>query len=272
MIGDKTQSFRRQNISYAVNDLILGFRKTRVAWHLAWRESFLPYKLGLLGPIWITLQTALWVLAVGLFIGPSLVHDSPHYFAYVAIGFAVYNLFTVLFTEGSNVFIRSTNFILNIPNPYTIYVLKVIFRGFIQVIMALPVIAASMIATGLQLQPMALLVIPGLILCNLFGLGVILAFGSISVSYRDITFGLQAIMRLMMFVTPIFWIASETGFRSLISQANPIYHFMEIIRQPLLGESAAGYHWLVCIGMTVPALIIGFAFFLSLRDKMAIWL
>lgn len=261
-----------RNVTYALNDLLLGFRKAGVAWHLAWRESFLPYKLGFLGPIWITLQTALWVLAVGLFIGPSLVQDSPHYFAYVAIGFAVYNLFMVLFTEGSNVFIRSSNFILNIPNPYTIYVLKVLFRGIIQVIMALPVIVAAMLATGLQLHPMALLAIPGLLLCNVFGLGVILLFGSISVSLRDISFGLQAAMRLMMFVTPIFWVATETGFRSLISNLNPIFHFMEIIRQPMLGESLAGPHWIAAIAFTIPTLIIGLAFFLHLRNKMAIWL
>lgn len=253
-------------------DLVSGFEKIPLSWHLAWRESFLPYKLGFLGPIWITIQTALWVLAVGLFIGPSLAAASPHYFAYVAIGFAVYNLFSTLFVEGSNVFIRSINFILNIPNPYTIYVLKVIFRGIIQLLMALPVIAVSMIATGLSLQPTALFAIPGLMLSTVFGLGVILTFGSLSVIYRDITFGLQAIMRLMMFVTPIFWVATNTGFRSVISQFNPIFHFMELIRQPLLGQAAPIEHWIIALSMTLMSIILGFGFFLNMRSKLAVWL
>lgn len=261
-----------KNVDYATQDLINGFKKMPLSWHLAWRESFLPYKLGFLGPIWITLQTGLWVLAVGLFIGPSLASAVPHYFAYVAIGFSVYNLFTVLFVEGSNVFIRSTSFILNIPNPYTIYVLKVIFRGIIQFIMAIPVIILAMAATGLGLEPVALLAIPGVMFSTVFGLGVALAFGSISVIFRDMTFGLQAVMRLMMFVTPIFWVATDTGFRSIISQFNPIFHFLELVRRPLLGEVAATQHWVIALLMTVISLIVGFGLFLNMRSKLAVWL
>lgn len=258
--------------SDAASDIFEGLRLVRLAGFLAWREFFLPYRFGFLGPLWTTLQTALWVIVIGLFLGPSLNSKGVHYFAYIAIGYTLYSLFVVYFSEGSQLFIKSKSYILNIPNPFSIYALKLVVKAGIHLLMALPVIVATIVFTDVPVNSVSLLVIPGFIISSLFGFGAGLMLGTITVFYRDVGFLVQAIMRLLMFMTPIFWVLEGEGMRAKITAFNPIHIYLNIVRAPLLGEVPPPEHWLVAGGLAMFALLFGYGLFAVYRNRLAAWL
>lgn len=256
----------------SLEDVVKGLKLYRLASFLAFRESFLPFKLGFLGPLWITIQLGLWVLAISFFVGPSLQIEGGHYVTYCALGFAIYQLFLVFFTEGSQLFIKAKSYILNVPNPFSVYALKLLFKALIQLLMAVPVVVAAMCYTGLAPSVTSLWVLPGLFLTCVFGFGAGLGLATISVIARDMTFAIQALMRLMMFVTPIFWILEGDGARAKISSANPIHIYLKVTRGPLLGVEPSYLDWATASALASVACIIGFGLFASYRNRLAVWL
>lgn len=268
---NETSQFFRV-FSDAAHDLKRGLHRIRLSSFLAWREFFLPFRFGFLGPIWITLQMVLWVLVIGLFLGPSLSSHGVYYYAYIAIGFTLYNLFSVFFSEGSQLFIKSKPYILNIPNPFSIYALKLVIKANIQILMAAPVILAAILLTGVPVTYVSLLFIPGLILSCVFGFGAGLILGTLTVFYRDLTFLVQAVMRLLMFMTPIFWVLEGDGLRAKITAFNPIQVYLNVVRAPLLGDIPSLEHWGVAGGGAIVAVFVGFGLFALYRNRLALWL
>jgi len=256
----------------AVDDLKKGAKSFRLGAFLAWRESFLSYRLGFLGPAWITIQSALWVFVIGIFVGPSLKLDGGYYIAYIALGFSVFNLLSLYFVEGSQVFISGKRYILNVPNPFSIFAYKLIYKSLLQLVMVLPIIILAMIIERVPLGQTIFLSFFGLILALIFGFGAALLLGTASVLHRDLTFAIQAVMRLMMFVTPIFWVLQGGGMRMTVSSYNPIHIYLQVIRQPMLGQPPSTSEWTVAIILAFTTLIIGCLVFVTRRHKLAVWL
>jgi len=260
-------------LSTAWVDITQSVRHYKLAFFLGWRDSILRYRVAKIGPLWMMIQTALWVGAICFFFGPSIGKNDPQYYIYVAVGISLYSTFLIFISEGVSVFIREASLILNVPNPFFIYVLKIAVKAIIQIIMTIPVIATVMLIAGKPLTSTSLLVMPGLVLCVLFGIGVTLLLGTLGARYRDIIFATHALMRLMLFITPIFWIVTQkTGLRTLIAEINPLYHLITVVRQPLLGILPASHHWYIATGSVIAALALGILIFSWYRGRIAIWL
>ena len=58
-------------------------------------------------------------------------------------------------------------------------------------------------------------------------------------------------------MTPIVWTTrtlysnNTMSERARLAELNPLYHYMEIMRSPLMGLDVAPYHWYIVIGFTV---------------------
>ena len=270
---DSTARMGMLQLQAALDDVRQSLKRLRLAFYLGWRESILPYRAARIGPFWMMLQTALWAGAIGYFLAPSAGRGEPSYYVYVTVGIALYSTFLIFISEGASVFVREKNLILNVPNPFLIYVLKIAAKALIQVVMTIPIIILSFLVAGLQPNGMILLAIPALVLLFLFGIGVTLTLGTLGVRFRDVIFATQAAMRLMLFVTPIFWIVEQRhGARRMLAEINPLYHFISIVRDPIMGKAADMHHWNIALASTVMALMLGFLLFAYYRGRIAIWL
>jgi len=101
--------------------------------------------------------------------------------------------------------------------------------------------------------PYALVSVIGLLLAVLNGLWLSVAFGVIGARYRDLIEVVSAITRLFFFITPIIWMPVDGtgGALGNFLIFNPFYHFMEIIRAPLLGNSISPMSWTVVLCITI---------------------
>jgi len=143
-----------------------------------------------------------------------------------------------------------------------------VFTTFLQFLHQLVIIVAVFVIFGLGIGLYALVSLVGLILLIANGLWLTVVFGIISARYRDLAEIVQAIMRIAFLATPIIWIPGE-GARGGVMGAfltfNPFYHFLELIRAPLLGNSIASLSWLVVLFITA----LGFVLAQLMYDRFA---
>ena len=158
------------------------------------------------------------------------------------------------------------------PAPVCIHVLRVVWRALIMFghnfIIYLLVMLAFQISPGWT----GLLAIPALAIVLANGVGFGLTLGTISARFRDIPPLMANVIQMMFFVTPILWKPEALGTRAIIAEANPLYHLLEILRLPLLGQLPTTLNWTVAIVFTLANL--GFAYFVyaRLRWRIPYWL
>jgi lipopolysaccharide transport system permease protein len=99
-----------------------------------------------------------------------------------------------------------------------------------------------------------------------------LLLGVFCTRFRDIQPIIINLVQIAFFMTPILWKPEVLGNRRWIADLNPAYHFIEIVRAPILGSPLPGWSWVVALGL----LPVGFALALSVlyrfRSRVTYWL
>jgi ABC-type polysaccharide/polyol phosphate export permease len=110
-----------------------------------------------------------------------------------------------------------------------------------------------------------------LIVLNLTWIALFL--GMLSARFRDIPQLVINLVQVSFFLSPVLWKADMLSpDRKFLANYNPLYHFMEVVRAPLLGESLS----LLSCGVCIALLVIGggatFYFFSNKRVRIPYWL
>ncbi len=79
-------------------------------------------------------------------------------------------------------------------------------------------------------------------------------------------------MRLLFFMTPIFWAPGDNPLRSLIASCNPFTYLLDLLRQPLMGELPSLFAYQVAGAMAVLSLVFGVAVFNACRNRVLFWI
>ena len=118
--------------------------------------------------------------------------------------------------------------------------------------------------------------IPALGLIVLNCVWVSLCFGILATRFRDIGPLLFSLVQLLFFMTPIIW-NDETlraaGRRrwAKIIELNPLLHYLDIVRAPLLGADQELRHWVVVIGLTIVGWIVAAFAMRQYRARVPYW-
>jgi ABC-2 type transport system permease protein/lipopolysaccharide transport system permease protein len=120
--------------------------------------------------------------------------------------------------------------------------------------------------------PVILLAGFGFALLILNGLWFALFMGILATRYRDIPEIISNIMQIAFFLTPILWMPDMIGRGFGMLNFNPFYHFIELVRAPLLGEAPMALSWWVVLGITVTGWTAAFLLYARYRGRVAYWL
>jgi ABC-2 type transport system permease protein len=125
-----------------------------------------------------------------------------------------------------------------------------------------------------------LLAIPGFLLLAVNAAWVTLLFGIISTRFRDIPQVINSLIQLLFYGTPIVWPVDQLlagGARSGVSwilpivKANPLYHFMQVVRAPLLGQSFTPGNWIVVGSITIVGWALALVAMRNYRARVSYW-
>ena len=267
-----------RTVRRAVDDLREGFRQHELWLLLGWQDIKQRYRRSMLGPLWITVATAVTAVAMG-FLYAELFHiDIQTFLPHVTLGLIFWNFISQSILEGSVVFSSNEGLLKQIPAPLSVHVYRLVWR---QLIIFAHNIVIYVVMFAIFPQPISwtiLLVIPGIMLLALNAVWVTIVFGVMSTRFRDIGQLLNTLVQLVFFLTPIIWTADSIrqrtnggDYRLTLVQLNPMYHFLEITRGPLVGSPVSWHSWAVVIGCTVAGWALAMLVLRNYRARVAYW-
>ena len=262
-----SQTFRR-----AFKDLRDGFGQRELWLHLGWQDIKQRYRRSVLGPFWITIATGVQAAAMGILYSALLDIPLDDFLPYVTVGLIVWNLISAAILEGSEVFIANEGLIKQLPSALSVHVYRLVWRQLLFFAHNLLIYVVMLFVFGVwhNLTWPDLSAFPALALILLNAVWVSFVFGIFSTRYRDIAPILGSLTLLLFVLTPIMWTTEslqaqggEAAERVRLAELNPLYHYLEIIRAPMLGKPQEAYHWYIVLAITV----VGWAFALYALRK-----
>jgi len=225
----------------ALADFAGGISAWRMWGRLGWQDIKRRYRRTAIGPFWTTMSVGLFILFVG-FVWPRLWNQDPKaYLPYLAAGVLVWNLVQSIINEGCVVFIGGESFIRQMPIPYSMLAWAVVWRNLILFGHHIIIFVGVAIYAGVSPTPATLLALPGLALIAINGVWVATLLGVFCTRFRDVQQVVSSLMQVAMFVTPIFFNREQLSARFV--DWNPLFHYVEIVRAPLLGRAPAASSW-----------------------------
>lgn len=287
---------RGRSWSRAVDDIREGLGNRELWTHLGWQDIKQRYRRSVLGPLWITMSMGVTAIGLGLLYSQLFQAEIGTFLPYLTVGFIVWGFIIGCLTEGADTFIANEALIKHLPAPVSVYALRTVWRLAIMfghnLIVYVAVLAVfysdlaepyKIIKDGTIGQPglswAALLAIPAFLMLLVNGVWVALLFGIVSTRFRDVPQVITALSSLLFFMTPIVWSADilyknfgdQGDWRFLITDLNPIYHYIELIRAPMIGNQQAWTHWVVVAGFTVAGWALTLLVLRNYRARVSYW-
>jgi ABC-type polysaccharide/polyol phosphate export permease len=192
---------------------------------------------------------------------------------FLASGMMVWLMLSTMITEGGNMFISSQH-LNRMRMDYSILAYALAWRNLVSFFHNLAVyLVIIAIFLPKLITPSILLVIPGLVLIALNAVWVALLLGMICVRFRDVQQLIATVLQISLFVTPVFWPPHLlTGLTRLVFvDLNPLFAFINVVREPLLGKTPSLWSYLVILVVTLVGWIAMFKVFSRYRKRIAFW-
>jgi ABC-2 type transport system permease protein/lipopolysaccharide transport system permease protein len=237
----------------ATNDSMLDLRSLERWLYVAWFNFIVHYRKTTLGPAWLLVSPILFIAVLGtLYSHVNSVHSSV-FVPSLTVGIVVWTLIGGFVSQSSTVFQRHRAQILQGSMQLKDIVVVDLLSTVLQFLHQVIIIVAVFLIFEIPVTLYAFVSLLGLALVVANGFWLTMAFGIIGARYRDLAQVMTAIMRIAFLATPIMWLpqGARGGFLGPFLFFNPFYHFLEIVRAPLLGNSVAVSTWVVVFAITV---------------------
>ncbi len=261
------------NRGMAFADLFQGIKNYRLWHYLAMLEMRRRYRRTVIGPFWATLSIGFFILCMGVVLSGLWGNNTKEFLPYFSAGYISWILISSLITEGCNTFISNELYLKQLSVPYILYALLVTWRNFITFAHHLVIFVLVLLFCQHPINANILWFIPGLVINFVAGVWVCLLLGMLCVRYRDVQQIIASMLQLAMFVTPIMWKPAQLGAKGvLITQFNPLFHYISILRLPLLGVAPTAENWAISLLLTALLMIVTFELFTKKYRTLIYWL
>lgn len=257
----------------AFGDLGAGWRQRSLWGYLGWQDIKQRYRRSVLGPLWISISMGVIATAMGILYGALFGEPVHTFLPYVATGLLIWNFINGCILEGSEVFIANEGLIRFLPAPISLHVYRLLWRQTLFFAHNLVIWLLLVIIFPQPLSATVLLAVPAFLLLVLNGLWIALLAGIIATRFRDIPPIIASLTQLLFFMTPIVWSYERLKSNPLSAyvELNPVMHFVEILRQPLLGQPIVWRHWAVVGVITVVGCTVSLVCLRNYRSRVAYW-
>ncbi|WNI13408.1 ABC transporter permease [Corynebacterium sp. Z-1] len=265
-------------LSMAFRDLVRGWRQNELWLQLGWQDIKQRYRRSTLGPLWITIATGVMALALGLLYSMLFQISVREFLPHVTVGFIIWGFIAGCIKDGSDIFIENEGLIKQLPSALSVHVYRLVWRQLLFLAHNMVIWVLLVVVFRIPLSWNTLLAIPALALLVINGVWVTMLFGIIATRFRDVAPLLESLMQLLFYVTPIVWTTQtlkdqggEVAQRARIAELNPLYHYLEIVRAPLIGKETDLYHWGIVGACTVVGLLLALLVMRQWRFRVPYW-
>ena len=258
-------------LNKAVADLINGWQARELWITMGLHDTRQRYRRSFLGPFWITISMGVMVAAIGLLYGKIFKQNLAEYLPFLCCGYVSWGLISGLILDGTRSFIAAETMIRQITAPISIYVYRSVWTNLITFAHNIWIYVIVALWFGVNPGWAGLLLIPALVIVLINGMWVGLLIGLFGVRFRDVPMVVQSVVQVLFFVTPIIWRPEMLPGRAVLLNLNPFYHFVEIIRGPLLGRIPSPENWAAVVLVTLIGWGVAMLFYSAYRWRTAYW-
>ena len=256
----------------AMADITSGCLNYKLWAMLGWLDIKQRYRRSLLGPLWLTISTGVFVMAMGPLYGKLFNQSTADYVPYVAASMIAWQLISGVVTDSCQVFIAAEGYVKHTRLPLSLYVYRVSWRNVLIFAHNLIILIVVGLFMPLAINAWTLLAVAGVLLIAINSVWMGLLFGMMCARFRDLPQIIGSVLQIAFFITPIFWKPEMLGHRTWVSEVNPLFHLIEVVRSPLLGKSASLLSWGVVTGLTIIGSIGTLLIFSRYRARIAYWI
>jgi ABC-2 type transport system permease protein len=256
----------------AFSEIAEAIRLSPVWLHAGWINVLWRFRRTRLGPFWHTLALGGFILTMGTIWSAVLKQDPLQYFRSMSINFIVWSFVASFIIEGTGTLTSAQHTALSMRFPYIAFAFGHVWRALILLahhsVLYFLMLIATMHAPGLPV----LLAIPGFVVLALNGVWLSLLFGIICLRWRDMAIVTSIAMQVLLLATPVFWEKHMLGERlAFAADYNPLYHFLTIVREPLLGNLPPIESWVWSLGMLAVGMTSTLWIYGRYRNRMPYW-
>lgn len=261
----------QSNFGRSVRDLRDGLLRHRLFFSMAWREFRNQFKGAVLGPFWISFTTAMTAAGLGVLYGQLFDQPLSSHLPYVAIALVVWSMISAFITGGCNVFVANGYIFKEFPLPLSLFSYRMVVMQLLTSSFRFIVLVGIMILFPRELQLEMLFSIIGFILLLWIGFWSTFVLGVINARFRDFGQLAGASLTFIFFITPIFWVPGRLGPYSVFVDLNPFYHFIEVVRGPLLSSPDIAFNFAVTTVFAIVSPLLGLFIFGRWRHRLPYW-
>jgi ABC-2 type transport system permease protein/lipopolysaccharide transport system permease protein len=199
------------------------------------------FRRSTVGPAWIFLNLGVLIAIIGVIYGKLLGQDMHEYIPYLTAGLVIWQYLASSVSEGAHAFVNSEGYIKQISLPIYVYLFRCLVNVVVTGAISFPVFLIVAAAYRVPVGAGTLWVLPGLAILVSCTLCIICILAHLHARFRDIAPMASVAMQMAFYATPIIFRADTLRRESLrwIVDLNPIYHLVEVVRQPLVSAHPA---------------------------------
>lgn len=194
------------------------------------------------------------------------------YLPIIAYSLIVWGLIAGVCNEAATVFIEAEGYIRSSPLAKSVYVYRMLLRNFIVFLHNLLIGVVVVLIFGPVPNVNLLYILPALCLTMITGVWVALILGTLSARFRDLPPIVASLVQIAFFLSPIMWTSSQLRGRfQILVDWNPFAAFLNIMRDPMLGNPPNGTAWALAFFVTIAGSLLALAFFSRFRSRISFY-
>lgn len=262
----------KNTFKLGLRDFLSGLKMWKLFIYLGIEDIRQRYIRTFLGPMWLIVGTGIWVGVMGFVMASLFGKGVEQTLPFVAAGIILWTFISNIMTDGCMLFVNIQTIIHSVSLPISLHVSRFLVRHFVIFLHNFIILAIVFLLCHVPINANTLLVIPGLmiLILNAFWMGAFL--GIMNARFRDIQQLISTSMVILPFVTPIFWEKAFLKKHAWIANINPVYHAVEIVRAPLLGQQPAMLSYIVMLTISAIGLVIAMNMFGRFKHQVIYWL
>lgn len=243
-----------------------------VSWRIAYSEILIKYRRSIFGPAWISINMLITIFALSAVFSNLFNMAIANYIPFVFCGLLAWGFISFTINDSVQLYINGA--IKNFNFPVLFFPLKNTFKNLIIFVHNSIIYIIILIAVNQNILNLNILYIiiafPIYILNSIF---ISFSIGLISLRFRDVGQIIVNAVFLIFLVTPVFWDPNIlSGKKIMLAEWNPLYHIIEIMRQPLLGNVPSYNNYLFSIFTTIFNAFLAYFIFKRNFDNKAFWI
>jgi lipopolysaccharide transport system permease protein len=233
------------------------------------REMKLRYKRSTLGFAWSLLNPLAQMLVFSFIFRKVLPLNIPNYPAFLISGLLAWNWFNASLYQATDAIVGNRDLIRRPGFPTAILPVVTVTSHMVHFLLALPILAIFLAASGIYLTP-AVLVLPLVIALQfIFTLSLAYLAATFHVTFRDTQYLLGIFLLLGFYLTPVFYDAGAIPQQyQAVYRINPMLDLIESYRLILLHGQLPSALSVIELGLVSCILLfVGFRVFKAASDR-----